>query len=90
MKTEKELQIWLNQNPISHEESGSVIRWIYSGGEYSESVNFSVSTEGGKTLQDVIDFVNSTSPQTDLNPLVAQFEKVEKEIAKLRKLINKL
>jgi len=89
MKTSKELQKWLDNHQISKEEVVSVKRWLQSCEEYDSTLNIYFK-EDGYTLQDVIDFVNSTSSQTDLNPLVAQFEKVEKEVAKLRKIINKL
>lgn len=90
MRTQKEVQTWLDNNPIDSNEAESIRLWLGSCSEYSASFCCVVWSHDGKTLQDVIDFVNSTSPQKDLNPLVAQFEKVEKEIAKLRKLINKL
>ena len=93
MRTQKELQQWLRTNQINKDDVLSVWNWLDTSEEY-DIANLSFKDDcgngSGKTIQDVIDFVNSTSPQTDLNPLVAQFEKVEKEIAKLRKIINKL
>ena len=92
MRAEKELQEWLNRNPINYEESEGVMRWLYSCWAYSESINFGILKEGGATLIDVIDFINSPSPskEKDLSPIVAQFAKVKKEVDKLQKLISKL
>ena len=89
MRTQKEVQEWLNKNSISNEEAVSVANWLNSCEEYSYLFNIR-SSNTGKTLQDIIDFVNSESPQTDYSQIVAQFEKVRKEMNKLEKLINKL
>jgi hypothetical protein len=79
----------LDKNSISNEEAVSVANWLNSCEEYSYLFNIH-SSNTGKTLQDVIDFVNSESPQTDYSQIVAQFERVRKEMNKLEKLINKL
>lgn len=89
MRTQNDVQAWLNKNSISNEEAVSVANWLNSCEEYNYLFNIR-SSNTGKTLQDVIDFVNSESPQTDYSQIVAQFEKVRKEVNKLEKLINKI
>ena len=94
MRTKVEIQSWLDKNPVKKDEVQPICNWLNSIEEYNGH-SFSLTTnvpnaEKGLTLIDVIEFVNSPYSQTDLNPLVAQFEKVEKEMLKMRKLINKL
>lgn len=91
MRTAKEVQKWFNKNPVLTDEYGPIHRWIESVGEYKEKFHI-IASPLGKNMFDVVDFVNSPSPtkEKDLNPLVVQFEKIEKEILKMRKLINKL
>jgi len=90
MRTQKEVQKWLDSHQISKEEIVSLRRWLQSCPEYDAPELVIYGTEFGSTLQDFINFVNSESEETDLSPIIAQFEKIEKEILKLRKLINKL
>lgn len=89
MRTNKEVQEWLDNNPILIDELVDVKRWLLSQGFSFRPIYVS---DDGLTLIDVIDFVNSPSPskEKDLSPIVAQFSKVKKEVDKLEKLINKL
>jgi len=89
MRTNKELQEWLDNNPILIDELVDVKRWLLSQGFLFRPIYVS---NDGLTLIDIIDFVNSPSPskEKDLSPIVAQFAKVKKEVSKLEKLINKL
>lgn len=89
MRPQKELQDWLNKTVISVDEVRDVDNWLNTCGEYDSKFNF-VWNKNGATLQDVIDFVNSESPQTDHSQIVAQYEKVRKEMNKLEKLINRM
>lgn len=92
MRTAKEVQNFLYSVKIKADNIDSVKNWLWATDEYNGTAFTFNMEENGLTLIDVIDFVNSPSPtkEKDLNPLVAQFEKIEKEILKMRKLINKL
>lgn len=89
MRTNKEVQEWLDNNPILIDELVDVKRWLISQRFSFRPIYVS---DEGLTLIDVIDFVNSPSPskEKDLSPIVAQFAKVKKEVDKLQKLISKL
>ena len=89
MRTNKEVQGLLDNNPILIDELVDVKRWLLSQGFSFRPIYVSAD---GLTLIDVIDFVNSPSPskEKDLSPIVAQFAKVKKEVDKLQKLIEKL
>ena len=89
MRTNKELQEWLDNNPILIDELVDVKRWLLSQGFLFRPIYVS---NDGLTLIDIIDFVNSPSPskEKDLSPIVAQFAKVKKEVSKLEKLISKI
>ena len=92
MRTAKEVQNFLDSVKIKADNIDSVIQWLWTSDEYKEfPFTFNIE-ENGLSLPDIIDFVNSPSPtkEKDLNPLVAQFEKIEKEMMKMRKLINGL
>ena len=91
MRTNKEVQEWLNNNPIDINEVDAVELWLNSNRQHELMFTLEF-TNGGKTLPDVIDFVNSPSPskEKDLSPIVAQLAKVKKEVDKLQKLIEKL
>ncbi len=89
MRPQKELQKWLDNHLVDKDEVQSIKKWLQSCEEY-DSTLLIYFKENGVTLQDVIDFVNSESPQTDYSQIVAQFEKVRKEMNKLEKLINKI
>lgn len=89
MRTQKELQGWLDNHLVDKDEFISINKWLQSCEEY-DSVLLIYCKENGATLQDVIDFVNSEPPQIDHSQIVAQYEKVRKEMNKLEKLINRM
>ena len=84
MRTEKEVQKWLSTNTVCREEASAVNTWLKSSDDYTKlSVTCS---RGGKTLQDVIDFVYSQS-EPDITSILNQIEKIEKELRKLKKML---
>ena len=85
MRTEKEVQKWLSTNTISDDEVFSIHTWLSNCAEYNEKFNVTCS-RGGKTLQDVIDFVYSQS-EPDSTSILNQIEKIEKELRKLKKML---
>lgn len=89
MRTEKEIQEWLDNNPIKLGESSSVRQWLDTNGIYDIKtyINF---TDGGKTLPDVIEFANSLSPEPDYSKIIEQLDKLRKNVNELEKLVNKL
>lgn len=92
MRTQKEVQDWLNKIPLRPSDFDAIKKWLDI---YFDNNNFIYLVTkldyDGVTLQDIIDFVNSPSPiKDDFSPIVAQFEKVRKEMNKLEKLINKI
>lgn len=89
MRTQDELQRWLDENSILTEELIAVTKWF--GSQHFPYHAIYTSNEG-KTLIDVIEFMDTPSPskEKDLSPIVAQFAKVKKEVDKLQKLIAKL
>ena len=92
MRNAVDVQLWLDKVQIKADNISSVKNWLWATDEYNgTSFDFNIE-EYGKTLIDVIEFVNSPSPSKDkdLSPIVAQFAKVKKEVDKLQKLIAKI
>ncbi len=87
MRTEKEMQEWLYNNPIKLEESSSIRQWLNTNGIYGVTMRL---TDSGKTLPDVIEFTNSLSPEPDYSKIIEQLDKLRKNVNELEKLVNKL
>ena len=84
MRTDKEVQEWLKNNPIEESEINSITKWLQAQGYENMLLN---SSSDGRRIGDVIEFVYSKKVEVDIQKQVV---KINKEINKLQKLINEL
>lgn len=87
MRTDKEVQEWLKNNPIEESEINSITKWLQAQGYENMLLN---SSSDGRRIGDVIEFVYSEKVEVDTTKIQKQLVKINKEINKLQKLINEL
>ena len=77
MRTDKEVQEWLKNNPIEESEINSITKWLQTQGYENMLLN---SSSDGRRI----------GVEVDITKIQKQVVKINKEINKLQKLINEL